>query len=558
MIPELLDVQSHRTGWNLQSAGFQQLKELVEEDKVIKAAQLEKSLTTGQGIVTQGTTGGEALRVQFLHDALEQVSFEQDDAALMKIIPKKKVPSNTVEWTDFLSYGSEGDAFVYETGSDGNFGVNGSDDNFSRQVAIVKYMATSRTVSIVSGLVNNIQQPMQVSEKGATLELIGKMNLQTYTADSTLSDNQFNGIRAQIKQWVLQNPNDSKILWDAQGQTLSRELLEDVTRDIRGLYGRPSLILCSIRAKADLQKLLFPNERFTAGTNPGYIGVDVDKFKGSNGTLKIVDDVMLRQNDPLVMDGVGVDGLPRSVSTTSANALSFAVTPFVSCAAGSPSTGNYYTNVNLNTDTSALGTAPALPTSGYGGNATNNLVAGNYWYAVSPVYQGKEGTVWVFGASSAGTVTGATEITGLTFGQVVKFVIDGSTPCITGLGSTISRKLVKFRVYRYGGPSAAAPTALNQFGYLCDLGCPTSGNPTGWDNGMYIPGTESAYVITESKGGSPGWFMAQLLPLMKRPLPHLPMADLFAMLAFVTPILWVPRHHAWIRNIGYSSTTYLY
>lgn len=73
----------------------------------------------------------------------------------------------------------------------------------------------------------------------------------------------------------------------------------------------------------------------------------------------------------------------------------------------------------------------------------------------------------------------------------------------------------------------------------------------GYDNGMYIPGTDNAFLITEKRNGTNGWFMAELLPLMRCiGLPSLPMADPLVMLWFACPILLVPRHHVWIRNIG--------
>ena len=508
---------------------------------------LEKALTAGEGIVQPGDTGGRALKVQFLHKTLEQVSFDQEDAVLMKLIPKKKVPSNTIEWTEFLSYGTDGDAFVGESGSDGAFGVSGSDDNFARQVQKIRYLATQRTVSLVSQLVANIEAPMKVSEKAATLELVMKMNNACYNGDSTLSQNQFNGMKAQIKQWVNQYPQDSGILWDAGGQPIGKELMTDMMAFLRLKYGKPSLLLMSVQAKADLQKALYPNARYNEGQSPEYLGIDTGKFKGTNGTLKLEDDPMLRPNEPITVDGVGSDGKPRTATTASLGALAYVATPFVTCAAVVPGVGNYYNNVNVNTDVTSLGTAPALPNKGKGGNAGNRLPAGISYYALAPVYGGKEGVAWVFGAAGAGTVTGATAVTVTGASSIVQVDVDLTTPCITGVGSTYSRSLVKWRLYRCTG---VAPGSLSDFDFVCDIGNPTSGNARGYDNGMYMPGMDQAFMITETKNGSPGWFLAQLLPIMKRPLPHLAMADLFALLAFVTPILWVPRHHLYIRNIG--------
>jgi hypothetical protein len=511
-------------------------------------ANLEKALTTGANIVQVGDTGGTALRMQFLHDELEYVSFNQDDAKLMKLLPKKTVGSTTFEWTIFNQYGGPGDGFVSETGSDGAFGVSGADDNFVRQFQRVHYMATQRTVGLVAQMVNNITNPMKAAEQGANFELLAKQNLASYWGAETLSTNQFNGMAEQILAWVRTYSSDSAIIYDAGGLPVDKDMLTDITKTSRKKFGRPSLWLTSVDSLADTQKLLFPEQRAGEG-DTGSMGINKREFVTSNagngGKLKLDDDVMLRPNRPLVADGNGIDGKPRSATTADSGALAFAATPFAACAAQAAGTGNYWSNVNLNTDSAILGTAPNVPTTGAGGNAGNRLSAGTYYYALAPVYQGKEGVAWVYGAATAGTVTGATGVSP-TAGQIVKIDVDLTTPCITGLGSTYARNLVKWRVYR----ALSTATGLSDFDYLCDIGNPSAGNARGYDNGMYIPGSDNGFSITESKNGASGWGLYSLMPLIKRPLPHLAMADLFALLWFGTFLFLAPRHQIWVRNIG--------
>jgi len=182
---------------------------------------LNKAIITGNGVVQPGDSGGRALRPQFLLDYLEQVSFEQDDARLMKLIDIQKVPTTTVEWNDFLSYGGPGDDFVGETGVSGNFDVFGADDNYNRQIQNVKFMGTKREIGIIANMVNNTNNPTTLAQKGGTLELISKMNLAAYFADSTTNVLQFNGFEAQCRQFLAQSPGDQDILFDAQGHELA-------------------------------------------------------------------------------------------------------------------------------------------------------------------------------------------------------------------------------------------------------------------------------------------------------------------------------------------------
>lgn len=513
---------------------------------------IEKAFTTGSGVVQPLATGGQVLRQQFMPKVLQQVSFEQDDAGLMKRIKKKKVPNNTIEWSDYLSYGTNGDGFVGEAGFDGQFGVQGSDDNFQRQIQFVKYMGIQRTVSLVSTLIQGqIESPMKVSEKGAMLALISQMNLAAYNADSTLSNNQFNGIRAQIIQWVDQHPEDRAIIYDAGGNPLSKDMMEDIMELQRRKWARIRLALMTIAARGDATRLLYPAARYGEGGGLNRFGINPKTFESTQGDVEMVDDAMLLPNDAIVADGPGSDGKPRTASTVSVGSIDWATTPWVSCAATTPGTASFWNNVQRNT-TGALSTKPAHPAFTDGGNNGNRLQPANYYYAVAPVWAGREGLPWVYGSVTNGDLTGATAITVTTGNSLVQMVFDtAATPCITGLGSTYARNLITFRVYRYGGPGVtSAPTAWSQFDLLCTCGVGTSGDTYVYDNGMYMPGSEVAYFLTETKNGADGFFMAELLPILKRPLPHLAMADLFCLLAFITPILWIPKHHIWVRNIG--------
>lgn len=507
-------------------------------------AMFMKSLTTGEGIVASGATGGQALRLQFMHGMLEKQSFEQDDAMAMKVIPKKDVTSTAIEWTTQGQYGGPGDGFVPETGSDGNFGLSGSDTNYKRRVRNVKFLAAKRLISLAAQLVRNVTEPEATEEESATLEIIGKANLAVYFGDSYKSNTQFDGLIRQITDWVTEFPQDQVILWDAQGQPIDADLLEKIAVACRTRFGRPSMMLMSALAYGDTQSLLFPRERYGGGAL-GEFGVDKRTFRATTGPVKLVDDPTLRPNQPLVVDGTGMDGKPRT-GAGDTGSVGWNANPWSACSAGAAGSGNFWQNVTTN-DLAAAISAPRTPSGE--GNQKNALAAGTYYYAASVVYQGLESLAWVFGAAAADTVTGATAVT-VTAGQIVTCTFDYTK--ITGLGSTYPRNRVKVRVYRYGGPGAAAPTALSDFDFLFEVGWPTGGtaNTSGFDNGFNIPGTDNAFLITEKKGRADGWFWAQLLPMMRRPLPHLEMGDPVAMLCFGCPILWVPRHHIHVRNVG--------
>lgn len=508
---------------------------------------LNKAIITGNGVVQPGDSGGRALRPQFLLDYLEQVSFEQDDARLMKLIDIQKVPTTTVEWNDFLSYGGPGDDFVGESGVSGNFDVFGADDNYNRQIQNVKFMGTKREIGIIANMVNNTNNPTTLAQKGGTLELISKMNLASYFADSTTNVLQFNGFEAQCRQFLAQSPGDQDILFDAQGQPLSKDLVLDAAKTCRKHFGKPSMLITSVDTNADAQKLLFPEARTGEGRRGGDAGGYFDKFPTRYGIIGLEEDVMLRANRPLVADGVGLDGKPRSTATSDAGALSFTSTPFVVApVAVSPGNAPFHqfaTNNGTLQGYPANPGKPSLPVQG--GRVSNQTAPGSYFYAVAPVYYGREGAAWVYGEAAPGIFTGAASVTTTAATPVAALAL--AITSITGLGSTYASQIVKFRVYRAYGTTASY---LSDFDYMGDVGITPTGAVMYYDNGYTIPGSDTAFLFTESKNGSKGIFMAQLLPLLKRPLPNTELSDRFALLAFVTPIVKVPRHHIIIRNIG--------
>lgn len=527
-----------------------------QEYEVLKgmANDLSKSFLTGEGIVTSGTDTsnvGKPLRIQFLHGVLEQVSFEQDDALAMKIIPKEKVYSNTFEWSTLQQYGGAGDGFVAETGESTSqssalfFGVSGTDDSFYRNVLQLKYLAAVRNVSLAAQLVNNIGgNAMQTVEKAATLEIVGKANQALYFGDPLLHQNQFSGLIAQMLSWVKNvSAADYGILFDAGGQPLDQTMLAQIQALNRKKYGKGTLLLQSIDGRTDTQTLLYPFLRDRLGSNLT-MGADVTKYNGSFGTIKLEADPLLRLNRPVVAEGTGIEGKP--FTTAQSGAPTWNNSPWSACSAGSAGTAAFYNNVSTNAGNPAA--APATPSGGnLGGNNANRLSAGTYHYAVAPVYKGREGLAWINNATAANGFASLDAVT-VTAGQIVTITIDNTKVNIDGTQISGNQwKDLKYRIYRCNG----TPTTMNDFDFLFEMGAAAvDGTSTSYDNGMYMPGTDNAFLITESKNGAKGWFMAQLLPLMKRELPHFMLGDPLALLLFAAPILLVPRHHVWIRNIG--------
>jgi hypothetical protein len=502
---------------------------------------IEKALTTGSGIITDGTTGGGALREQWLDDALRTLSYEQKDAFFMSKVPHKKAQGVIEEYTTWDQYGSAGDGFTLETGDDGNFGGTAVDDSFTRRTRTIKFMATVRQVGTVAQKVRNIADPMATAEKGGILELIGKANLACYFGDSKTSVAQYDGIVRQINDWVTLKPECADILLDAGGAVVDSDVIADSVAISLEHWGNPSLLIQSIRGAQDTQKALFPALRGGLG-DIGAFGVDKKTFKSDNGPIALASDKMLRVNRPNFLGGSAITGKPRS--SADAGSIAWSATPWSACAAAAAGTGNYWQNVTTNDQTSAA-SAPAVPTKLGRNNAANRLSYANHYYAASIVYKGREGLAWVYGAASANTVASATAVATSSSSPIVSMTFDYTK--VPNLGTTYPRNMTKIRVYRCD----TVPNSMNDFDFLFEVGFQTSAaNPTAFDNGYNMPGTDEAFLITENKNGADAWMFLELLSILKVPLPRYLMAEQFGLLLFGTPWFPVPAFNVHIRNIG--------
>lgn len=557
--------------WNIMESGFYNSGMSgmgAEYQNLLQAARnfennLSKAYTTGESIVlptnsSTADTGARNLRMQFLRDALEQVSFDQEDAKMMKRISKPRASSNTYEWSALKQYGGAGDGFTPETGTDGAFNVSSTDDVFARMLRQIKYLAAVREIGVVSQLVNNVKDPETVAEQAATLELVGKCNLALYFGDSKKSAPQFDGFERQLIDWITPtsaggygNTEDQDILFDAGGAPIDMDMIVEIAKTCAIKFGDPGLLMMSAQAYMDAQRVLYPFQRTDMGSSANAVGLDRNKAITPFGNIELDFDKMLRANRPLVADGPGVTGKPKTTADSGAlalatdalgNAQAFSATPAscVGVAAGSAGTGSWW--LNGATNGGNVSTSPAVP-SGVG-NQGNRLAAGSYYYAVSAVLDGKESLPHYFDTGAGAGSLAAADATAVTAGQIVSVAIDNTK--VTGITSSNYTR-IKFRIYR-----ATAANSVNDFDLVAEIGCTgDTGLSVYYDNGKDMPGKDTAYLFTKKKNGVDAFMLLQLLPIIKRTgLPAKVLSDPLALLLFCAPILLVPRHHIQIRNIG--------
>jgi len=523
--------------------------------------ELAKAYITNQDIVTTTNDGdASSLRKQFLFGNLVSTIYSQDDAAFLKKLRVENVGSTVVEFSRF-DLVNGGDGFVPESGTDGVFGTSYGEDAFSRHTRTVKFMAAARRVGLVTQSVNNIANPMRIAEQAASLEIVRNMNLAAMYGDSGFNTLSFDGIEKQLRDYV-DDANDPGILIDMRGGVVDIEAIMTAATSILKRFGNPSLLLQSPDSYNDTEAELLSNLRSPYGYS-GIGGISVDKVRTAGGEITRMYDKMLRANRPINVLGAAASGGPRTTADT--GALSFTGTPWASRAAGPPvvnntvaaGSGSYWQNVTRNT-AAALTTIPAVPVSVDGNNAQNNLATGQYQYAASIVYQGKESLPWVFARSAVGLSGGSADGTvannywNTTLGDVNALRLN--TSAISGYAAATHQKTAYFRIYRKLYSEGASA-----WKFLTNVGIGTDDIALAYDNGFKIPGTVDNFLLTEQRDGRASIVLAELLAMMKRPLPNLPLADVFAMLAFATPIVFFGGFHVQFYNVramrpGYNPT----
>ena len=525
---------------------------LRDAERTGESVNVQKALTTGNGIVANLATGGQALREQFLVDGLRDVLYEDEDARFTKSLGIEKAYSVTVEWTTFDRPGDGGDGFQEETGDASTYNFSGADDSYTRRTKNIKYLGVQRQVGVVARNVDKtLVDPFTQSEKAAMLDLTSKIEKANLYSDETLNGKGWTGVPGQIWDWLRgtgaadEHPEDATVIFDARGAILEEQLISEIQTSVELRFGSLQELWQTPQGYSDTDAALFSRQRGDFGSK-GVAGGDRAEFISRFGRVKRDFSKFLRANKPLDLGGIASTGKPRAATET--GAIAWSATPFSAIAAQAPSTGYWWNyTTRSNGDNRCVTTAPSLPNGSDSGSPTNHLAAGDHYYALSLVVNGRESAYWANGAAAAGTLTAAAAVTA-TLGQIIKITVAVASATF----GANSYRNVRFRVYRYSTTGGgAAPTSLSQFNLVEEGGFPAGAtNGVFFDNGLFIPGAETAFGLTKTRQGKKCVSYLEMLAPLRRDLPATALSDQFCVLTFGTPILWTPRHHVQIINIG--------
>lgn len=251
-------------------SGFGQGVDQAGLDSLVKALEAGYQLGPNQ-------TGGSALRVQSLESSLKTLSYTHNHIRFWKKIPKSPAFSTIEEYNQVSDYGGNANPFVLE----GEL-PQGSDSSFARKYEKVKYMGTTREVTLQSTLVSNAHGDA-VAEQNAQgiLWLLGMVESFLFTGNAGLAANgdgpQWNGLDALI---------DPTMVMDMAGHAMQPTDFETATQLIVDQYGYPTDILMANKVLSDLAKTMYPQHRvgIPAPVN-GVIGQSFDAIQLQSGPL---------------------------------------------------------------------------------------------------------------------------------------------------------------------------------------------------------------------------------------------------------------------------------
>lgn len=510
---------------------------------------LSKALETGDGQVLSTDTGGRAVRTEFIHGAMANETFSDIHCVTFNRMDKVPIRNTAVQWVAKNDLGYDGDGLLAETGLDGAFnGGDESDSDYRRELENVAFVHDIRKASILTGMVDNVVDLQEDGRKDAIRTIKARSNRNVIYGNRRTNALSPNGVLAQMISHMDKFPEDRDVMIDAGGYRMDKDILEECCRVGNDKFAFLKDMYMSSKTKADLMQSLFPQQRDTEPGASETFGLDKRRFVNpyNDGHIDLIIDPLLRSNQPLVPIGKGHDGKMRTADNVDPKApatLGAVLTAVTGAAAQAAGDAYYWKNVTTNDMETVLATAPATPNPAADGSYNDNrLAAGTYKYAVAPVFLGREGLPWFFG--SDGAIANAAGVA-VTAGQIVKLTVNANA--VAGFAAAIPRSWLRFRIYR--APNTATKSA--DYDFLTEVGVPKTGSiTTAYDNGMMIPGSDTAFIISPSDEDGKLWFFAQLLPLMKRDLPNQLMADLKGYLLFGTPILKKRGRHIWVRNIG--------
>jgi hypothetical protein len=372
------------------------------ESTMQRMEELNKALGTGQDGEAYGNgayNDMSALRPQSLEGTLKIVAAGQQHIKFWNSIGKKQAFNTVEEFNVLDSYGGNSSPFFTEGGL-----PNEEDSNYIRQSQMVKFLGTTRVITHPATLVNNTVGDIVAREQtNGTLWLLQQLERSLYFGDSSIDPLAFDGVIAQVRNFVTGKPYQNQHIIDMRGQVVDENTLEDIATVIADNYGSSNLQFhLTNQVHKDFSKLITGNggrQRIQMGSGETRLGQPVRGYSANVADIDFVNNIFLKP-----------DTAPKAVSQKG---------------------------------------APAVPTAGAGAvvagaDATSKMDAGTYHYFISAKNSAGESTPLY--ADGAGEAVTAGQKVDITINRVVSDPPAKSYRVYRGVTSDPSKALFAFEV----------------------------------------------------------------------------------------------------------------
>ena len=278
--------------------------------------ELNKALGTG----TDGEAYGNgayndmsAIRPQSLDGTLKVVTAKMEHIKFWRSIGKKTAYNTVEEFNVLDSYGGDSSPFFVEGGL-----PNEEDSNYIRQSQMVKFLGTTRVITHPATLVRNTVGDMVAEETNhGTTWLLQQLERALYFGDSSLDPLAFDGVIAQVKNFVKGKSYENQHVIDLRGEVLDQDIMEDLATIIADNYGNPNLQMhLTNQVHKDLSKLVRAQQRTGFGDSLNF-GNPIEGYLANTGKISFLNNIFMKpQGAPKLVSQKGAPAIPTLDGTT--------------------------------------------------------------------------------------------------------------------------------------------------------------------------------------------------------------------------------------------------
>ena len=440
---------------------FQDMQGGLFGNDAASATNLSKALTGGYLTDVANYAGGQALQAQSLDRLLYDVIFNDSAFKFFRLLKSTPATAMVDEYTIRKEYG--GSPYGGVAGEATNPPVNTAD--LARKVGYPKWYRTLRNVSHPMMLTGNIMSAEAEEDEAGVRFLSAAVERDCFFGNSAVIPESSDGLLA-----ITRANGTSQNVVDMNGTALTdHRKVERMAEIVAGYGGTPTHFFMDTWTAGDVNNAMLAAQRFSAeavrNESGLYTGTQFAGLNSSWGLVKFENSLFLKSDRGTWEMTTPMDKAPStSRGGDTANPAPSAPTVVALTPAGS-------------------------------GAAPTNLPAGTYWYKVSAVNKNGESAALAAAAGVATMGAGNTHI----------------TVTITSVDSTITG----FRIYR----SAKNAASNADCRFLCEVAAGGTGTDTKSDDGTWVPGTCTAFMVDASPGRA-AVDVRTLLPMAK--IPYIP------------------------------------